>query len=418
MSVPLKLLLIDDDAVDRKRFRKYLMAFPGDNFSIIEFETGEAGLEYCSRQRPDCMLLDYSLPDLTGLDFLSELKDTSFPILMLTGNGDERIAVEAMKMGAQDYLVKDNITPTYLMSAINNAVKISNSEKERKQVEEELVQANSKLENRVKERTASLEEANRKLLTAKELAESANSAKSIFLSKMSHELRTPIHAILGFTQLLQMDTKNPLADYQQENMGNVYSAGNHLLELINEVLVLSKFETGNNQLSIKRVDMVPIVDSVISISQPLANERNISLKYEEIPCGSCFVEIDTLRFKQAVLNLISNAIKHNKPNGSVIVSFEKSENDRVRIGIRDTGYGIGDDKKNKIFQPFERLGKETEEIEGTGIGLAISKQFIESMGGVIGFESIYQEGAFFILKFLFQIKHLLKCLSFSAELKL
>ncbi len=397
MHDPLKLLLIDDDAIDRKMFKKYLKAFPEDGFSILEFETGEAGLEYCSRQKPDCMLLDYSLPDLNGLEFLSQLENTSFPILMLTGQGDETIAVEAMKLGVQDYLVKDNITPTYLMSAINNAIKISKSEKQRKHAEEALILANDRLENRVKERTSRLEETNKKLVAAKELAESANSAKSIFLSKMSHELRTPIHAILGFTQLLQMDTKNPLADYQQENMESVYSAGNHLLDLINEVLDLSKIETGNFQLSIDRVDIIPIVDNVISISQSLANEKGISLKYEEIPRESCFVEIDAMRFKQAVLNLISNAIKYNKPTGSVLISFKRQEIGRLRIGVQDTGYGISEDKQDKIFQPFERLGEETGTIEGAGIGLTISKQFIEAMGGTIGFESVYQEGSLFYI---------------------
>jgi signal transduction histidine kinase len=397
MGDPLKLLLIDDDEIDRGTFKRYLKAFPGDIFSILEFETGEAGLEYCSRQKPDCMLLDYSLPDLSGLDFISQLENTSFPILMLTGQGDEKIAVEAMKMGVQDYLVKDSLTPTYLMSAINNAIRISKSEKERKQAEEALVLANDKLENRVRERTSSLVETNKKLVAAKEMAESANSAKSIFLSKMSHELRTPIHAILGFTQLLQMDTKNPLADYQQKNMESVCSAGNHLLDLINEVLDLSKIENENLQLSIERVDVIPIVDNLISIAQSIANKKNISLKYEKISRESCFVEIDARRFKQAVLNLISNAIKYNKPNGYVIVSLIKRANGKVRIGIQDTGYGIAEDKQDKIFQPFERLGRETGEIEGTGIGLSITKQLVEVMGGLIGFESIYQEGSYFYI---------------------
>ena len=138
MPGPLKLLLIDDDEIDRKTFKKYLNAFPEGSFTILEFETGEAGLKYCSRQKPDCMLLDYSLPDLNGLDFLSQLENTSFPILMLTGQGDEKIAVEAMKMGVQDYLVKVSLTPTYLMSAINNAIKISKSENECKRAEKHL----------------------------------------------------------------------------------------------------------------------------------------------------------------------------------------------------------------------------------------------------------------------------------------
>jgi signal transduction histidine kinase len=397
MQVPLKLLLIDDDETDREMYKRFLNAFPENSFSILEFETGKTGLEYCKRQKPDCVLLDYRLPDLNGLDFISQLEEITYPILMLTGQGDESIAVEAMKMGVQDYLIKDKLTPTYLMCAINNAIRICKSDKERRKAEEDLILANDRLENRVKERTSRLEEANRELVAAKEFAESANKAKSIFLSQMNHELRTPIHAILGFTQLLQMDKKNPLADYQQKNMEYVCSAGNHLLELINEVLDLSKIETGNLHLSIESIDMVPILANVISVSQSIANEKNISLKYEELPHESCFVEIDALRFKQAVFNLVSNAIKYNKPNGSVVVSIVKQDDDRVRIAVQDTGCGIAVDKLDKIFQPFERLGKETEKIEGTGIGLTITKQLIESMGGVIGFESVYQEGSLFYI---------------------
>jgi signal transduction histidine kinase/CheY-like chemotaxis protein len=226
--------------------------------------------------------------------------------------------------------------------------------------------------------------------------EKASLAKSEFLSRMSHELRTPLNAILGFTQLLEMNAQSKMSDTEKKNLGMVFSAGKHLLELINEVLDLSKIESGNMKLSIDTVDMAPIVDNVISFSKSLAGEKGISLEYQKIPEDCCFIKADPLRFKQVVLNLISNAIKYNIPNGSVIVSFEMKDNMR-RLGIRDTGHGIAEDKKDKLFKPFERFDVDADNIEGTGIGLAISKQLIGLMNGTVGFESEEGEGSYFYI---------------------
>jgi PAS domain S-box-containing protein len=226
-------------------------------------------------------------------------------------------------------------------------------------------------------------------------AHKANQAKSEFLARMSHELRTPMNAILGFTQLLEMTTQSKLSDNEKKNLQMISSAGNHLLELINEVLDISTVESGKMDLSIELVDLVFIVDNAISISRSLADKNNISIEYQIIPDGNIFAEVDPLRFKQIVFNLISNAIKYNEPNGSVVVSFEKLGDSKIRLGVKDTGHGIPDNKKDKIFKPFERFDMNSEHIEGTGIGLSISQKLIELMNGSIGFESVTGKGSFF-----------------------
>ncbi len=259
------------------------------------------------------------------------------------------------------------------------------------QIEEKniaLQNANDELEARVEERTIEFKQ-------AKEEAQKSNYAKSEFLANMSHELRTPMNSILGFSQLLQMDIKNPLKDYQQENLSSISSAGNHLLELINEVLDLSRIESGNMVLLIEPVDLMVIIDNVISITQPMAFKNKISINNQVTSENRIFIEADTLRFKQVVLNLVSNAIKYNKHNGSVVISYEKIENGQLRLGVRDSGSGIPNEKMENIFKPFDRLGLEGGAIEGTGIGLTISKKLIEMMKGTIGFSSTLGEGSFF-----------------------
>jgi len=235
------------------------------------------------------------------------------------------------------------------------------------------------------------------LVKSKEEAQAANRAKSDFLSKMSHELRTPMNSILGFTQILSLDKKRPLSEFQRENLQFISSAGDHLLELINEILDLSKIESGKIKLFIEPVDLIPIIKDVISISQPLANKQGISLKNFQNQNETYIADVDPLRIKQVLLNLTSNAIKYNKPNGSAKILCEKLDDGNIRLGVKDTGYGISDDKKEKIFKPFERFNVKADDIEGTGIGLTITKQLVELMHGSINFESVTGEGSFFYI---------------------
>ncbi len=221
-------------------------------------------------------------------------------------------------------------------------------------------------------------------------AERASQAKSEFLSRMSHELRTPLNAILGFAQLLEMDTLDP---GQQESVDHILKGGRHLLELINEVLDISRIESGRMTLSLEPVLLKEILDETASLMRPLAADRKI--KVASAPEARWHVMADRNRLRQVLLNLLSNAVKYNREGGLVTVSCESPADGRVRINVRDTGPGIPQEKMARLFVPFDRLGAGHSATEGTGIGLALSKGLVHLMGGEIGVESTVDKGSIF-----------------------
>jgi PAS domain S-box-containing protein len=229
-------------------------------------------------------------------------------------------------------------------------------------------------------------------LARKEDVERANKAKTDFLSRVSHELRTPLNAILGFAQLLEMDE---LQSRQHESVDQILKAGRHLLELINEVLEISRIEAGNLAISLEPVQVEATIAEVLELVRPLAAKREVRLEGPRSEAGEHFVEADQQRLKQVLLNLLANAVKYNREGGSVTVSLEQGPLDRLRLLISDTGQGIAEQKLEELFRPFERLGAERTSIEGTGLGLALSKLLVEAMGGTLGVESELEVGTTF-----------------------
>ena len=225
-------------------------------------------------------------------------------------------------------------------------------------------------------------------------AESASAAKSEFLSSMSHELRTPLNAILGFAQLLQRDKKPALTERQLGMLEHVVKGGEHLLRLIDEVLDLSRIEAGGVALSIEPVSVTEVLSEVKTTLAPMASRASIDLRIVGIARDLPQVMADRTRFAQILMNYGSNSIKYGRPGGSVTF-LATGLGSSVRVTVVDTGLGIAADKHDKIFQPFQRAGQETGPIEGTGIGLALSKRLAELMGGRVGFRSVAGEGSEF-----------------------
>lgn len=232
------------------------------------------------------------------------------------------------------------------------------------------------------------------LRASEEIAGAANRAKSDFLSSMSHELRTPMNSILGFTQLLGTEPGAPLSSRQQRFVVQIIKAGNHLLDLINQVLDLAKIEAGKLPMSLEAVSLASIVQEATPMVQHLAQQRLVTIN--RIDVADLQVIADYGRLKQVVLNLLSNAIKYNRAHGTVDIIAER-QGVSVKISIVDTGIGIASQQLAELFQPFSRLGHDAGEIEGTGIGLTVSKRIVEAMSGTIGVDSTRDVGSVFWL---------------------
>ncbi len=242
-----------------------------------------------------------------------------------------------------------------------------------------------------------LQETNVELQAAREAAEKANRAKSEFLSSMSHELRTPLNAVLGFAQLMASEMPPP-GPRQQRSIDQILKGGWYLLRLINEILDLSMIEAGKVTMSQESMSINEVLQDCKGMIEPQAAKRGIAMTFPDLD-NVFYVHADRTRIKQVMINLLSNAIKYNGIGGSVTVQCAKSDNDRVRISVKDTGAGLSAEQLGQLFQPFNRLGQHDGVEEGTGIGLVVTKQLVELMGGAMGVDSVVGLGTVFWVEF-------------------
>jgi len=333
------------------------------NVTISEAENGDEAYDLVQNREFDLILMDIEMPGQSGLEVTQKIRQIlsyeHTPIIIMTALQNPKLIQEAFEVGATDYISKP-LTEYEVISRIRIRM-------DKRQLERELIDA-------------------------KNAAEQANYAKSEFISRLAHELKTPLNAISGFTQLIQLETDNKSC---LENCSFIMEAANYQEDLINEVTNLAKIEAGVIDIDLSNVDLVQIIKESFSLTQPIANKFNIRLNFPRRSDVMYTLKADHKRLKQVFLNLLSNAIKYNKPNGEVNLHAKTLSNGRIKIGVSDTGYGISKEDIPKLFETFNRLGAEKTDIEGTGIGLPISRKIVELMGGELSVESTKGEGSIF-----------------------
>jgi len=363
MDPALRVLLIEDNPADARLIEIMLGQAKGLRFSLEWASCLDDGIAHLRRCGVDVVLLVLGLPESTGLDTLQRLFAHGLKVptlVVLSGLTDEEVAVQALQAGAQDYLVKGQVDAPLLIRAIRYAIG-------RNQADEALRAAHAEAD------------------AARKRAEVANQAKSAFLANMSHDLRTPLNGILGFAQILQWDRS--LTERQQLGVSAIRQSGEHLLTLINDILDVAKIEAG-------KIEMFPadfLLDKFLQVIASIIRvkaEQKPELKFvcdfaADLPEA---IHADERRLRQVLLNLLDNAVKFTD-RGQVMLRVGFTPPARLRFDVEDTGIGMSEEQVARLFKPFEQVGDPQHRSGGTGLGLVISRQFVQLMGGDIHVKS-------------------------------
>ncbi|AFZ24497.1 signal transduction histidine kinase [Cylindrospermum stagnale PCC 7417] len=377
-SYSLQILLIEDNLAEARLLQEYLKQAKSKNFSLVHVQRLRDAFNKLSQSTYDVILLDLTLPDSQGLSSLPLLicQAPSTPIVVLTNTNDEELAIEAVRQGAQDYLVKRQVNVDVLVRAVHYAI-------ERKQLLESLRTVNKTLETRVEERTA-------ELVKAKEI----NQFKSEFVSMLSHDIRNPLNTILLAAGLLQNSDDKLTKDKKITHFQMIRSAIKNMAQLLDEVSFIGKAESSKLRCELSPMDLAAFCRQIVEESQLTALDKHLTLVF------ATFGELGEILGDETLLrhilgNLLNNAIKYSLPGGTV--RFELiAQDDSVIFQFQDWGIGIAKQDQKRLFQPFHR-GENVGKAPGTGLGLAIVKKCVEAQGGDILVNSEVGLGTTFIV---------------------
>ncbi|MGK7942284.1 MAG: ATP-binding protein [Crocosphaera sp.] len=375
LSNVIKVLLIEDNLAEARLLNEVLKGATKQEFQLVHEKRLQYALNELENQIFDIILLDLTLPDSQGLDSLGPIiiKNPHIPIVVLTNMNDEELALEAVRKGAQDYLVKRHITLDILVRSICYAI-------ERKQMEDKLIEANQALEKRVEERTI-------QLLKAQEL----NQLKSEFVSMLSHDFRNPLNTILLSTGLLEDSHDQLTREQQLYYFQMIRQAVHDMNQLLSEVLLLGKADAGKLKANFEPLDIKEYCQQIInSLHLSLDNNHQITVAFK----GNLEQELWDAKLLWHILhNLLNNAIKYSPKGGKIEVKIIKEEK-AVMFQIKDQGIGISQTDQKHLFEPFYRADN-VNNISGTGLGLAIVRKCVEAYEGEILVESQLGKGTTF-----------------------
>jgi len=382
------LLAIDDDPDNRAFLTK---AVQKQGFDVVTAPNATQARRQLDDRRPALIFLDVQMPEESGLSLLPQmLRD--FPesvVVMMTAYGSEQVAAEALRGGADDYIAKP-IDLHRLRELLER-----NLEKQRLRAERQSLVARLKDSNRYLMRQhAALRRADEEILQVNRQLEQSSRYKSEFLANMSHELRTPLNAIMGFSEILLDVTMNLTAGERTEFLRNIHSSGQHLLGLINDILDLAKIEAGKMDLHAEEMPVMEALQEVTAILDPMARQQGLQLRMVGA-AEATVIKADRSKFKQVLYNLLSNAVKFTPAPGVITVSVRDSP-EQLTVSVEDTGIGMKPEDLPKLFREFEQIdGSYTRRYQGTGLGLALCRRFVEMHGGRIWAESQFGKGSIF-----------------------